>query len=307
MLGLDLGASRSWSAAALWWRNGRAEVYASIPGIPDIDVQERSLGFGRGVLRSMVAQGTVAVAEGKRVADIDVLLDRLPAVDVQGVVADRFLAGAIISRIWHASDTVFRFNRTGAGSLAAWVWGELNVRSNGEFRPGDPTDNPLGEGHAKSIFLAFGPDDGLVEVEILLLSLIASSGTGWMNLELSAEQNALLDTLGGDYEVNFVIGDTAGEPVPPATLDTSGAVAAGAPVVEASVEVVPAAVRETVATVTAGAPVVSGDVEVVPAGDADTGGTAEAGAPVVTGRVEVVRVQAPSDAERRRGGRGSQR
>ena len=95
VLGLDLGASRSWSAAALWWRNGRAEVYASIPGIPDIDVQERSLGFGRGVLRSMVAQGTVAVAEGKRVADIDVLLDRLPAVDVQGVVADRFLAGAM--------------------------------------------------------------------------------------------------------------------------------------------------------------------------------------------------------------------
>ena len=93
MLGLDLGAARSWSAAALWWRNGRCEVYASIPGIPDLDVQERSLGFGRGVLRSMVDRGTVAVAEGKRVADIEVLLDRLPAVDVQGVVADRFLAG----------------------------------------------------------------------------------------------------------------------------------------------------------------------------------------------------------------------
>ena len=32
----------------------------------------------------MVDRGTVAVAEGKRVADIDVLLDSLPAVDVQG-------------------------------------------------------------------------------------------------------------------------------------------------------------------------------------------------------------------------------
>ena len=94
VLGLDLGASRSWSAAALWWRNGRAEVYASIPGIPDLDVQERSLGFGRGMLRSMVDRGVVAIAEGKRVADIDVLLDRLPAADVQGVVADRFLYGA---------------------------------------------------------------------------------------------------------------------------------------------------------------------------------------------------------------------
>ena len=97
-LGIDLGAARSWSAAALWWRNGRCEVYASIPGIPDIDVQERSLGLGRGVLSSLVDRGTVVVAEGKRVADIDVLLDRLPAVDVQGVVADRFLAGALAAR-----------------------------------------------------------------------------------------------------------------------------------------------------------------------------------------------------------------
>ena len=95
VLGLDLGAARSWSAAALWWRNGRAEVYASIPGIPDIDVQERSLGLGRGVLSSLVDRGVVVVAEGKRVADIDVLLDRLPAVNLQGVVADRFLSGAL--------------------------------------------------------------------------------------------------------------------------------------------------------------------------------------------------------------------
>ena len=94
VLGLDLGAARSWSAAALWWRNGRAEVYASIPGIPALDVQERSLGFGRGVLRSMVDRGVVVIAENKRVADIGVLLDRLPTVDVQGVVADRFLYGA---------------------------------------------------------------------------------------------------------------------------------------------------------------------------------------------------------------------
>ena len=95
VLGLDLGAARSWSAAALWWRNGRCEVYASIPGIPDLEVQERSLGFGRGVLSSLVDRGTVVIAEGKRVADIDVLLAALPSVDVQGVVADRFLSGAM--------------------------------------------------------------------------------------------------------------------------------------------------------------------------------------------------------------------
>ena len=95
VLGIDLGAARSWSAAALWWRNGRTEVYCSIPGLPALDVQERSLGLGRGVLTSLVDSGVVVVAEGKRVADIDVLLDRLPDVDVQGVVADRFLSGAL--------------------------------------------------------------------------------------------------------------------------------------------------------------------------------------------------------------------
>ena len=77
--------------------------------------------------------------------------------------------------------------------------GAGNVRGNGEFRPGDNTDSELGPGHAKSIYLAFGDD---VEVELLLLSLIASAGESWYNVALTAEQNALLDTLGGDFEVN---------------------------------------------------------------------------------------------------------
>ena len=201
----------------------------------------------------------------------------------------------ILSRIWHASDTVFRLNRSGSGSLAAWVWGAGNVRGNGEFRPGDATDGPLGPGHAKSIFIAFGPDGDLVEVEILMLSLISSSGTGWMNLELSAEQNALLDTIGGDYEVNFVIGDTAGDP-DPATLDTSGDLAAGAPGLAAGAVAVAARVLDTDATITAGAPGVDAGAARVEPGDADTGGTVAAGAPGLTARAETVGVQPPSDA-----------
>ena len=217
--------------------------------------------------------------------------------DIGAITADSDLAirsgDLILSRIWHAGDTVFRLNRTGAGSLAAWVWGAGNVRSNGEFRPGDATDAALGPGYAKSIFIAFGAD---VEVEILLLSLISSAGTGWYNCELSAEQNALLDTLGGDYEVNFVIGDTAGAPPEPATLDTAGDLAAGAPGLTAGAVAVPAAVRETDATITAGAPSVDAAAETVQPGDADTGGTAAAGAPVLTARAETVGVQPPSDA-----------
>ena len=208
---------------------------------------------------------------------------------------------------------MFRLNRTGAGSLAAWVWGELNVRSNGEFRPGDATTEPLGPGHAKSIYLAFSP---LVEVELLMSALIASAGTGWYNIALTADQNAKLDTLGGDYEVNFVIAD----PPEPETHDTSGAVSSGAPTVSVDAETVPARVVDTDATITAGAPsvdagaarvapgdedasgdvragapTVSADAEVVPAGDTGTSATVGSGAPEFAAQAEVIGVAPPSD------------
>ena len=202
-------------------------------------------------------------------------------------------ADLILSRIWHASGTVFRLNRTGAESLAAWVWGAGNVRANGEFRPGDATNSALGPGHAKSVFIAFGPDGALVEVEIQMLSLTASAGTGWYNLLLTAEQNALLDTIVGDYEVNFVIGDTAGDE--PATHDTAGDLVSGAPVVSADAEAVSAGAEDTGATVQSGAPGVTASAEAVPAGDSDIAAVVESGAPVVSASAEKVGVQPPAD------------
>ena len=35
IVGLDLGAERSWSAAWALWTNGRSECYAVCPGVPD--------------------------------------------------------------------------------------------------------------------------------------------------------------------------------------------------------------------------------------------------------------------------------
>ena len=95
ILGLDLGASRSWSAGTLIWRNGRTEAFASIPGIPSIREQERMATIPRGSLQRLVDVGSVVVAEGKRMADVGVLLDALPPVAVEGVVADRFAMGAL--------------------------------------------------------------------------------------------------------------------------------------------------------------------------------------------------------------------
>ena len=48
VLAIDLGASRSWSAATLMWKNGRTEVYASVTGIPTLDAQERRDGLPPG-------------------------------------------------------------------------------------------------------------------------------------------------------------------------------------------------------------------------------------------------------------------
>ncbi len=102
VLGIDLGASRSWSAATLMWRNGRTECYASVPGVPSLADQERRDGLPKGILQELVNAGVMAVAHGQRVADIDVLLDRLPDVPYEAVVADRFalmtLADALAAR-----------------------------------------------------------------------------------------------------------------------------------------------------------------------------------------------------------------
>ena len=95
ILGLDVGASRSWSAAALCWRNGRCEVYASVPGIPSLADLEQRDGLPRGELQRYVDAGVMAVAHHRHVAKIETLLDLLPDVEIEGVVADRFLAGPL--------------------------------------------------------------------------------------------------------------------------------------------------------------------------------------------------------------------
>ena len=57
--------------------------------------QERAAGLERGLLEELVESGQVVVAHGKRVADVEVLLDHLPQVPIEGVVADRFQAASL--------------------------------------------------------------------------------------------------------------------------------------------------------------------------------------------------------------------
>ena len=95
VLAIDLGASRSWSAATVMWRNGRTECYASVPGVPSLADQERRDGLPPGILSELVEKGVVGVAHGLRMADIDVLLDQLPDVEYEAAIADRFALATV--------------------------------------------------------------------------------------------------------------------------------------------------------------------------------------------------------------------
>ena len=95
VLGIDIGASRSWSAAVLAWPSGRIETFASVPGIPSPTDQERRDGLPRGTLARLIKHRVVGVADGQRVADPAVVLDLLPDIEVAGCVADRFASESL--------------------------------------------------------------------------------------------------------------------------------------------------------------------------------------------------------------------
>ena len=124
VLSVDLGASRSWSAATLMWRNGRTECYASVPGVPSLADQERHDGLPKGILQELVDTGVMAIAHGQRIADVDILLDRLPDVAYEAVVADRFalmtLADAVTARGFPDPEFLINQWSTASEAIAAF-------------------------------------------------------------------------------------------------------------------------------------------------------------------------------------------
>ena len=125
VLAIDLGASRSWSAATLMFRNGRCECYASVPGVPSLDVQERRDGLPPGFLQHLINGGVLGVSHGLRMADIDTLLDLIPQeVRIEAVVADRFalatLADAVAARGYPDPEFVVNQWSTASTAIAAF-------------------------------------------------------------------------------------------------------------------------------------------------------------------------------------------
>ena len=69
ILALDLGHNRAWGGCIAMWRSGRVEAIAIAPGIPDLEAQEKRDRVPAGTYRSLRANGTLHVAEGRRVPE----------------------------------------------------------------------------------------------------------------------------------------------------------------------------------------------------------------------------------------------
>ena len=92
IVGVDLGGGRAWSAAVALYPNGRVEVRAIAPGIPDLEEQERRDRVPAGTYSKLYDMGQLEVAEGLRVQPPAAMWDLIRESwgKPQVVVLDRF-------------------------------------------------------------------------------------------------------------------------------------------------------------------------------------------------------------------------
>ena len=89
-IGVDLGGSRSWSAAAAVWASGRIESWAIAPGVPTLAEQEREDQVAEGSYSELVRSGGLAVDAGRAVPSIERLLSPIWPWEPAAVVADPY-------------------------------------------------------------------------------------------------------------------------------------------------------------------------------------------------------------------------
>ena len=92
VIGLDLGGSRSWSAATAIWPSGRVEAWAIAPGVPSLSDQERDDQTPEGTYLQLVQTGGLAVDEGRAVPSIERLLARIWNWNPTSIICDNYRA-----------------------------------------------------------------------------------------------------------------------------------------------------------------------------------------------------------------------
>ena len=115
VVGIDMGASRSWSAAAILWPSMRVEVISIAPGIPSVAEQEKRDAVAAGTYQKMVDDGSLVIDAGRRVVRVDRLMDAVMRYRPCLIVGDRYrlqeVADAVAGRCrvqgrvtrWHES------------------------------------------------------------------------------------------------------------------------------------------------------------------------------------------------------------
>ena len=93
VIGVDLGGSRSWSAACSIWPSGRIEAWAIAPGVPSLSDQEKDDQVAEGTYSELVRSGGLAVDEGRAVPSIERLLARIWAWEPDlAIICDNYRA-----------------------------------------------------------------------------------------------------------------------------------------------------------------------------------------------------------------------
>ena len=90
VIGVDLGGSRSWSAACSIWPSGRISSWAVAPGLPELDDQERADHAPEGAYLALVRSGGLSVDAGRSVPDIGLLLSRIWPWNPISIVCDPY-------------------------------------------------------------------------------------------------------------------------------------------------------------------------------------------------------------------------
>ena len=101
IVGVDLGESRSFSAAVAIYPNGYIDAIALAPGQPSIEEQEIRDRVPRGVYQKLVDKDLLLVDEGKLIPDLDLLIERLNQWKPTIVLCDRFRLNYLIMNAPH--------------------------------------------------------------------------------------------------------------------------------------------------------------------------------------------------------------
>ena len=95
VVGIDLGGSRSWSAAAAVWPSGRIESWAIAPGVPTLAEQEREDQIAEGGYSDLARSGGLSVDEGRAVPGVETLLSRVWSWSPSAIVSDPYRASEL--------------------------------------------------------------------------------------------------------------------------------------------------------------------------------------------------------------------